>query len=75
MMASLPVNYGAIDEMHRLVAASLTGRLSCEEKVYLKELVCRGVETRDLYLDVIFQSSILLTWAMHDGLTSERAEI
>lgn len=65
------VDYGPLDEMHRLVAASLAGNLVETERARLDDLVGRDAETCDLYLDVIFESSILLTWAIHGGVRAE----
>ena len=67
MTAILSGNYAPLDEMHRLVASSLAGNMSHEEKDRLEELVKQDIESRSLYLDVIHETSILLTWAMCGG--------
>ena len=62
-----------LDEMLRLVASSLAGNMLPKERQRLEQLLGQDVETRNLYLDVIHESSILLTWAIHGGLGSEGA--
>ena len=63
MSEGLSANYELLDEMHDLVVASLTGKMTSEEAARLHALVSQGVETYDLYLNLIAESSILLTWA------------
>jgi hypothetical protein len=46
------------------VALSLTGSISPEEQDRLAALVERDVESRRLYLDVIYETNILLAWAL-----------
>ncbi len=62
-----------LDEMLRLVASSLAGNMLPKERKRLEQLLGQDVEMRNLYLDVIHESSILLTWAIHGGLGSEGA--
>jgi regulation of enolase protein 1 (concanavalin A-like superfamily) len=64
-------DYEVLDEMHRLVAASLSGAISPSQSDRLKQLVGHSDENRDLYLDLISESSMLLTWAAHDGPRDE----
>jgi hypothetical protein len=52
-----------LEEMHALVAASLRGDLSAEQNERLCQLLSGSTQNLDLYLDLIFESSILLTWA------------
>jgi hypothetical protein len=65
------VNYALLDEMHRLVASSLAGSISREEMGRLEELLGQDVEARSLYLDVVHESCILLTWATRGGLETD----
>jgi hypothetical protein len=62
------VSPDVFDEMHSLVAASLSDDLSPEQDHRLIELVHRDSEALDLYLKLVFESSILLTWAGHGAL-------
>ena len=64
MTAILSGKYVPLDEMHRLVASSLAGNMSHEERGRLEELVGQDNRSRSLYLDVIHETSILLTWAL-----------
>lgn len=65
MKTSPSVSREVFDEMHSLVAASLSGDLPVDQVHRLAELVHRDSETFNLYLDLVFESSILLTWAGH----------
>ena len=69
-----PVTCELFDEMYRLVAASFGGDISPEERHRLDQLVCQDEETCDLYLKLVFESSILLTWAGHGEPKSIRKE-
>jgi hypothetical protein len=52
-----------LDEMHALVAASFRGDSTAEQKERLTQLLSQDVQNVDLYLNLVFESSILLTWA------------
>ena len=57
-----------------LVTASLGGDISSGQRRRLDQLVHQDNETCDLYLKLIFESSILLTWAGHGEPQSIRKE-
>jgi hypothetical protein len=73
MTSILADTYETFDELHRLVAASLAGNMSREDNKRLEELVGRDVKTRSLYLDIIHETSILLTWATRGGVEDNTA--
>ena len=54
------------DEMHHVVAARLAGNASLGQECRLKELIRQDIDACDLYLDMVFESSALLTWAKDD---------
>ena len=54
------------DEMHHVVAARLAGNASPGQECRLKELIRQDIDACDLYLDMVFESSALLTWAKDD---------
>ena len=66
-MTSHPaISRDLFDEMHGLVAASLNGTMSTEQECRLDGLIHHNAEAFHLYLNLIFESSILLTWAGHN---------
>jgi hypothetical protein len=67
MNDDLPGDYGLFEELQDLVAGSLRDDLSSEQQARLAGLIGQDVRTLDLYLNVVFETSILLTWARHDG--------
>jgi hypothetical protein len=54
--------HGLFEELHALTAASLTGEITSEQRRRLEALLEDPVAA-DLYLDVIHETSTLLTWA------------
>lgn len=62
-MSYPPVSDQMFDETYRLLAASLSGQISSADCHRLNELVRRDAEARSLYLKLVFESSIMLTWA------------
>jgi hypothetical protein len=53
---------GVFEELHALTAASLAGDITAEQRKRLEALL-KDPETLDLYLDVIQETSTLLSWA------------
>jgi hypothetical protein len=54
-------------EMHRRVTASLRGNRLSEPGDRLDELIRQDLDACDLYLNLVFESSALLTWAKQGG--------
>lgn len=67
MRDDLPTNYATLDEMHRLVTSVLGGNASPEQEHCLRDLIRQDIEVCDLYLNVVFDSSMLFDWAKCDG--------
>ena len=63
MTAHLPFSHAVFDEMHRLVATILGGNMSSEQGRRLEKLIRQDIGVCDLYLDLLFESSMLLDWA------------
>jgi hypothetical protein len=61
-----PVSDELLDEMHRLVTASLNGTLSPAEEQRLEQLIEQDLDACDLYLNLVNEWSMMLTWAGHD---------
>ncbi len=58
---------GLFEELHALTAASLSGETTPEQRERLEALLEDPVAV-DLYLDVMHETSTLLTWADYPGL-------
>ena len=64
-MSYSSVTRDAFDEMCHLVEASLGGAITSGERRRLDQLVHQDASARELYLKLVFESSILLTWSGH----------
>jgi hypothetical protein len=56
-------NYEAFSELYPLVIANLTGEITPAQVTQLDELVCDDPEARRLYVQLIYESVNLRTWA------------
>ena len=74
MKSDLSADYATVDEMYGLVAAFLSGNASIEQEHRLRELIRQDVGACDLYLSVVFQSSMLLDWASPDEPAEDDAK-
>jgi hypothetical protein len=73
----LPISPELFDEMHELVSAFLAGDRSSHRVDRLQELIRQDLGACDLYLNMVFESSMLMDWAAADpsdaGTTSNQA--
>lgn len=63
MKDDLPISPELFDEMHELVSAFLAGDRSSVRKDRLQELIRQDLGACDLYLNMVFESSMLMDWA------------
>jgi len=74
MKDRLPLHHNLLYEMHRQVMASLSGNASSEPGHRLDDLIRQDIDTCDLYLNLVFESSVLATWARHGGAEDTHEE-
>jgi len=71
-----PVTDDFREELQELLTASLRGDIAPEQAGRLLELIQKDdAETLDLYLNLVFESSILLTWARCGGPEDNATEV
>ncbi len=68
MTSGPPQSNPAFDEMHDLVTRILREDILTGQELRLRELIRQDIGLCDLYLNLVFESSILLDWAGHDEL-------